>query len=83
MSAPGDLPRPAVGMGALLIAVPSDDVRLDRPTPGTAVPPIVTLPGGLGIIVDAGASGRAAAAWWRLLAVTAMYAADCCDPPTW
>jgi len=71
-------------LGVSVVAVPSDGVRLYRPGPGGPVSgPVVTLPGNVRVSVDAGASGSAAAAWWRELAVTALYAASCCEPPGW
>jgi len=78
----------AVVVGSALalsvVAVPGDRVRLYRPGPGVlSSGPVVTLPGNVRVSVDAGASGPAAAAWWRELAGTALYAAACCEPPGW
>jgi hypothetical protein len=44
---------------------------------------MVVLPGGVRLSVDPAASGPAAAAWWRGLAVVAMYAAMCEEPAAW
>jgi hypothetical protein len=67
-----------------VVAGASDRVRLYRPGPGGSLSgPVVTLPGNVRVSVDAGASGPAAAAWWRELAVVAMYAAMCEEPAAW